>query len=412
MYQTLNPAAKEIRLVRIHLEADETLPIHLTIKCVSLADQPVYETLSYTWGAPHPTSEIEVHHTDATTTKFSVRQNLHDFLVQFRKEQNEAWLWIDQICINQEDLEEKSHQVIQMAQVYSQAVQVNIWLSSGFQGGDELMDFISTHDHLPFQIKGSVFLDSDKEFDEKNTWVKEFVGKARKHYRKYIQPCRQFIDLPYWSRVWIIQEIALSSIHVVRLGTKIVSWKALALFLHIIAKVSEVLYLPFPRHSAARICAFNYVGNVGRPKMWEDKDFLGHTMRSSGTAECYDKRDCIYGILGLLPEQFRIVPDYSHDLTLQDIMFALLRKYVEVDICSLQKNMPPIQTLSKHDVAALVKLNVACALGSMLTLVNMMVMSYSLDQSSYPSSTPFHAGRDICKTSPTERHVQHTTESP
>jgi len=96
-----------------------------------------YIAISYTWGPPSLAIDIEV-----DGRYLSVRKNLYDFLITRRSEGSYSehdLLWIDQICINQMDLTERSHRVAQMADIYQAAKEVHIWLGTGSDDLDPSM---------------------------------------------------------------------------------------------------------------------------------------------------------------------------------------------------------------------------------------------------------------------------------
>jgi hypothetical protein len=96
--------------------------IKCTMRHVRLSEEPQYEALSYMWG-PKNYRKIEVN-----GAVFAVRQNLQNALLELRLEKNTRTLWIDAICINQDDISERNHQVTQMGMIYKNAVRCVAWL--------------------------------------------------------------------------------------------------------------------------------------------------------------------------------------------------------------------------------------------------------------------------------------------
>lgn len=86
-----------------------------------------YETLSYAWGSPsEPSHDILVN-----GQRYLVRQNLYHVLSQFAISSRYASgvrLWVDAICINQDDGLERATQVKRMKQIYSTAMRTIVWL--------------------------------------------------------------------------------------------------------------------------------------------------------------------------------------------------------------------------------------------------------------------------------------------
>lgn len=72
-----------------------------------------FEALSYCWGNAANFLRIYI-----GKEYIDVTQNLHDALLKLRDKEKARTLWIDAICINQQDLSERSQQVTIMRQIY------------------------------------------------------------------------------------------------------------------------------------------------------------------------------------------------------------------------------------------------------------------------------------------------------
>lgn len=125
----------QIRILRIFAGKEED-----TIRCrlipITLGEQE-YEALSYCWGDDPPTHEIKITRDEALNDlgrpdseeqTFYIRNNLFDAMKTLRETNVDVDLWIDALCINQEDVEEKKTQIAKMEDIYSTATHVIIWL--------------------------------------------------------------------------------------------------------------------------------------------------------------------------------------------------------------------------------------------------------------------------------------------
>ncbi|EME84950.1 uncharacterized protein MYCFIDRAFT_41912, partial [Pseudocercospora fijiensis CIRAD86] len=122
-YQPLDTSAREIRLVTV--EAGKGDEIHCKLNTVSLdGDLPQYESVSYCWGDITKKSSIVL---DGQTT-VDVSKNAHAALMRIRDPNIDRTIWIDAICINQTDVEERGSQVSNMHLVYHRATRNLIWL--------------------------------------------------------------------------------------------------------------------------------------------------------------------------------------------------------------------------------------------------------------------------------------------
>jgi hypothetical protein len=163
-----------------------------------------YIALSYTWG--DPTSKVPVL---LNGQRFFVGENLHSALRRFRPPHGQpgCFLWVDAICINQEDIREKSTQVQRMKQIYEDAAIIDVWLGPEAEDSDLAMRKLDSLNKY-FRRQGPdeeasqiitklmtqedtswVFGPSDKPFDERPWRALEKLFKR-----------------PWWSRVWIVQE--------------------------------------------------------------------------------------------------------------------------------------------------------------------------------------------------------------
>jgi heterokaryon incompatibility protein (HET) len=124
-YSPLDAEEKEIRLLEL-LPGRWTDPIACELSTVSLCGDPCYDALSYVWGNPKDTLPITVGGKpfQATTTVRSALRRLRSY-------QDSRTLWVDAICINQEDREEKTQQVMLMRHIYSSAKSVQVYLGEG-----------------------------------------------------------------------------------------------------------------------------------------------------------------------------------------------------------------------------------------------------------------------------------------
>lgn len=104
------------------------------------------------------------------------------------------WWWIDSICINQANFEERRHQVQLMHLIYRQAEQVIVWLGEPSSDSYLAMDFI--------------------RFLDKTTRRKLSVAEVRAmlqqyHYRTRWTALANLLSRKWWSRVWTVQEFVL-----------------------------------------------------------------------------------------------------------------------------------------------------------------------------------------------------------
>jgi hypothetical protein len=157
-----------IRVVKVRLSTDADGPVQCDIRVASIDSD--YICLSYVWGSREPGNWILIN-----DKRFWARKSLFDFLASARSlvDIQSNWIWIDALCIDQENTEEREHQVKKMGHIYSCAKRVVSWF-----GSDRTI---------------SLFL---------------HFAKAGKY--NYSGGLHSFHLSPYWERAWITQEIALA----------------------------------------------------------------------------------------------------------------------------------------------------------------------------------------------------------
>jgi hypothetical protein len=368
IYRPLTPATKEIRLIRI---LPATGQIRIAIKHVCLTNEPAFTALSYTWGAESPMYQIKVYDPDGAIGYFDVRQNLYDFLATMRSsEYTETWFWIDQICINQDDSAERSQQVSQMADLYSQATSTRIWLGMSFEGSDKFMDIISDPS---VDWKGLA--------DDMGYSPKQLNAPSKVIWDAYNETCQRFITLPYWSRVWIIQEVALSSERIVYLGSKAVCWPLVQTCLRFFERASRAIpgVPTWIFHNCSLIAQLSERG-MNPLKPVPDHSWLSVVTRVR-FKQCSNSRDFAYGVLGLLPKQLRMYPDYAETSTPATIMVEIVRKEVENNLQTLRAFAEEAATRPRG--AAIVREHMRFAFGDVLTMTMWCHIFYLDDPASY-----------------------------
>ncbi|KAI7769715.1 hypothetical protein LZL87_003205 [Fusarium oxysporum] len=155
-------------------------------------DGAKYHALSYEWG------EESKDEPDITVNdrKVQIRRNLFNALRSIRKPTEDLQLWVDAICINQSDVEEKSQQVAMMGETFTKAVGVISWLGPAKDNSDLAMDLMSDADELESKFTS---------FDKHSHQAKALFSLCHR---------------TYWRRVWIIQELYLAKSYVVWCGAK------------------------------------------------------------------------------------------------------------------------------------------------------------------------------------------------
>lgn len=128
-YQPLDQDEQEIRLVKLLPSKGRADPLHCSLDTVTLSSSLRFQSLSYAWG--HDTADVSL---KIGTSQLPITKNLELALRAVRKQNSTISLWVDAICINQQDVRERNHQVRLMRDIFTSASTVNIWLGTGYSG--------------------------------------------------------------------------------------------------------------------------------------------------------------------------------------------------------------------------------------------------------------------------------------
>ena len=186
-----------------------------------------YEALSWTWDSDESTRQVIIDQDDKAYT-FSISDSLFEALQTLRYRDKARTLWIDRICVNQKDKSEKNHQIPIMPKIYGNAKTVCIWLGSATDDSDEAIDFI--------------------EKINQNIWNFDILCKKEGKAGHSWNALFKMIMRRWFSRRWIVQEIALANDAVIYCGSKTISWKkftdAVSLFVEterVTHRLSEIM---------------------------------------------------------------------------------------------------------------------------------------------------------------------------
>ncbi|KAK8016924.1 hypothetical protein PG993_015113 [Apiospora rasikravindrae] len=224
IYEPLPCLDRHIRLLELKPgNPNEIVTTKLTIQ--NLDDAPDYEALSYTWDISKDQQTIK-----CDGKLLSVAPNLFDALLRLRDSKSEITLWIDAICINQDDMEEIGHMVRQMPLIYASARRTVCWIACPLsqQAADLLEDLEELRNRLSNQRSCSTTSDiyhSDYKITAK--MLEDSTKANRIQDTEAWQQLNSFIQNSYFSRIWIMQDIVCSKTLVIKTPANDVTWERL-----------------------------------------------------------------------------------------------------------------------------------------------------------------------------------------
>lgn len=250
-----------------------------------------YDALSYVWGSPDNPVTVFVRPTENTDALFSlqIQRSLAVALRALRYHDKARTLWVDALCINQSDTNERDVQITRMADIYSLAPRVVVWLGPRSLASTLAL---STLNYLGQQVE----VTADRYYVRSPTatepeWY-NFLSELPYPMKTWFA-ILDLTKLTWFDRLWIVQEIHLANPTrtLVQCGTDVVPWRYLRRALlclsekkpglvplrELSAKLDHIWYLGIPPHALSIRGLFNM----------------------SATRLCTDPRDKVYGLLGL-----------------------------------------------------------------------------------------------------------------
>ena len=313
-------SSRHIRLVRfLPGQSDNTKHGHLRLQSISLQcivyqvslddiwsdGQPMFAALSYVCGNPALTQHVRCGEDYVPTT-----QNLFEALTYVRHEDCPRLSWVDGLCINQEDIEERSHQVGLLHQIYRRA-HVVIWLGAGDQTD---LTALSTYLSSTARAWTSIVRSTEAaNFNPDEVRAAAIVEYEKRRDKQVPFPdIDRIVDARYFTRVWVAQEIFLGKSATCQLGNRLFSAASLIASMelwehhyHIDQDTLDDMLYFYLMPSLAGTWRSLQSG-------FQMQDLT--IVRSFGRKQCSDPRDHIYGLSALFENPTAYPVDYSRSV--------------------------------------------------------------------------------------------------
>lgn len=292
-----------IRLIKLQPSQDLEAGLKCSLIHKSLEDCQYdivdhFMALSYVWGDQTERGTISI-----DGKPLDITASLQRALRHIRDRDRMLYIWADGVCVNQADLEDRNTQVTQMGAIYSTAHHTISFLGTAEISQLALQGIVR-------QVLQPVKLDNDESVAAANR-IQEGILK-----------------LPYFTRVWILQELALSSDVWVQSGTTRLRWNAF--YEHLTSVYSgPALKRLRAIHSIKQkhVSTDEPRGPAGPPSAQAFLDIVDEGRGSAVT----DLRDLVYGHVGLskAPMRTAILVDYSK--TAAEVFEDIAVQYVTLE---------------------------------------------------------------------------------
>lgn len=333
-YQPLLPGEIDhIRIVTIHPgSGDDDIVIALDVVPFSRKEPPSYEALSYTWGPAEDPARIYILPSQNTTvdgernkSTLSVTQNLNIALKNLRLVDTPRTMWIDALCIDQQNNEEKSREVQRMNSIYLLARRVVVWLGPASDDSDRtvtMMERVGDMLQVNWYFQNIRFVNAKHH---KGPIAVPFDAQDLTGYYHII--CRSWFE-----RLWIRQEITLAnSDAVVFCGEASILWST---FRKALVGIYAIFSGAAPGVASCDPSSFKLATKLRERGQrlyrffWQDPHvYFSDSKTLFSGSDCFDPRDRIYAMIHLLREELNITPDYS--LTVWEVYEDAVLRYLQ-----------------------------------------------------------------------------------
>ncbi len=252
LYQSLplTPNARCIRTLDVFYCEDAEAPLSATLRVVDLQTSPAFTALSYTWGPSGGSNTIRCNNVDVPVTA-----NCHEALLALarihsgrprvnrprRRDVETTGLftvWVDAICINQNDYGEKETQIPLMREVYTWAHAVYVWLGPGNECKRRTAAWLSIAHGRKSILSGISWSDdrTSRLPTVRRDVIRAVVNSLRIHCTPWFCLPRRpepadfeaFLECEWLYRIWTFQELIFASNPIMVYGNDTIRWDSLA----------------------------------------------------------------------------------------------------------------------------------------------------------------------------------------
>ena len=295
--------SKSARLINLNSGSRED-PIRCSLRNIPVLENQSYEALSYEWGQlshTHPTILIN-------NRAFRIRKNLYDALVHIRQLNEDRYLWIDALCINQSDDRERDVQVQMMGEIFASSQQVIVWTGLSDEASDVAFDIFSKmhSSNPPTRISHS-----RHGFILPNTIN---LGHAD------IEAIRNWISRSYWHRLWIVQEVTLAPKLEIHCGERVLAGSAFCMFSNLMI---------CSRHTSwakewQDLCKHFTLFLISHASSFTQLPLRSWVIRCEHSM-CSEPYDTVFALLGVAGDQ-KELGQLSYSMSNKDFYLQVIRK--------------------------------------------------------------------------------------
>ncbi|ETN40100.1 uncharacterized protein HMPREF1541_04375 [Cyphellophora europaea CBS 101466] len=258
-----------------------------------------YLPISYEWGKGIPTRPIKIYQ-----QTLYVKDNLYSFLEFARLNRAGQWLWIDALCINQDDHQEKSRQIAIMQRIYSRPRRILAFIPD--------IGHHSSHNMAPSGLSRMAWKFMQKISNGRwSTVSAPYAFDSRlvdsSSWKRILAGTLQIARSTYWTRLWIVQEIVLARDVDITNGRHVASWDSFQKLLRIVEDRSYI------SASAADRTTSSVPSRLQELRAGRWPASLTDLILDFASLECQNFQDRTYALASLAYNGHCLHVDYSVD---------------------------------------------------------------------------------------------------
>ena len=317
-YEPLPDSTTQIRLLDL-LPGRGWSRIRCRLRAVDLASaKGSYEPLSYCWGSQRMRREILVNGMHAL-----IGRNLDDELQCMRRKEEVRTLWVDALCINQRDVQEKNAQIPLMTRIFENGARTVVWLGRERLSTASAFRVVESLAHFAEEHPGHRIDPWDCKKYRRHGHTKE-LGPLERLFEAPRQgqvgrALERLFDRAWFKRVWVIQEVAVSERLTVHCGKYETSWD----------KIEKAYYISTEGLDIDGTLS-HLIEQRAAYRSSEAASSLPSIIWLGSLARATDTRDKIYAMLGLVQPGADCVPvTVDYNIRPAEVFETFTRQYLE-----------------------------------------------------------------------------------